>query len=320
MEGRVCERLQDPGKGTESGKGKGTSETRQKRSRSHRRPDQAIYVPRALRERAGQGSPALLTSDPPKSPALPTIGSTDCSLNLSALEKSHADAHEDCAPISCPNQEPATDELLETSVDLPEPSDWEQTVSYFVAMSLDDQLDDDGGSLCSAHPDAQQQIDGAKDSEDYLEEISGQLKEADITIESVHGDYSGYENLWIAPGEFPHVIEIYDFPASFKTEDLLDAFAEFSEGGLKIKWVDNTHALGVFSSESAALQALCLQHPLVKVRSLCEGSKKSVGKALRRAEFIQPVKERPRTNTTVARRMVSRALGLPKPVQRGKRC
>lgn len=58
-------------------------------------------------------------------------------------------------------------------------------------------------------------------------QIAGQLAEPDFAVESVRGDYSGFESLWIAPGEFPHVIEIYDFPAVFKTDDLLDAFAEF---------------------------------------------------------------------------------------------
>ncbi|KAJ8347045.1 hypothetical protein SKAU_G00284460 [Synaphobranchus kaupii] len=325
-EGRVCERSRVRGRGMESSKGGRMSETRQTRSRSHRHPDKAIYVPRAMRERVGQGSPTLPTVATPTPQTPPTIDSTGCSLSLSASEESCPDTPEGPAPTA--NQDPASDcteELLGDPEDLPGPADsghcsWEQTMSYFVAMSLDDQLDDGSGSFSSTHPEVQLQMEDAKDFGDYVQEISGQLKEADFTIESVHSDYSGYENLWIGPGEFSHVVEIYNFPAIFKTEDLLDAFAEFSEGGLKIKWVDNTHALGVFSSESAALQALSIQHPLLKVRSLYEGSKKSKGKALRRAEFIQPVKERPRTDTAVARRMVTRALGLPKPVPRGKRC
>ncbi|KAI1904960.1 hypothetical protein AGOR_G00011050 [Albula goreensis] len=339
MEGGDCEQPREGGTrelagvrsgGMESGKRDRVSETRQTRSRSHRRPDKAIYVPRAMRERVGPGSPAPpapATSTPPAlpQPSPPAIGSTSCSLSLSASEESCPDIPEALAPTT--NEEPVSDC---TNVLLGTPEDplgpvgdgcpWEQTVSYFVAMSLDESLDDRSGSYSSVQPDAQLQVEGTKDSEEYIQEISSQLKEADFTIESVHSDYSGYENLWIGPGEFAHVIEIYDFPPVFKTEDLLDAFAEFSEGGLKIKWVDNTHALGVFSSEAAALQALCLQHPLVKVRSLYEGSKKSKGKALRRAEFIQPVKERPRTDTAVARRMVTRALGLPKPGSCGKRC
>uniref|UniRef100_A0A3B4D200 R3H domain and coiled-coil containing 1 n=1 Tax=Pygocentrus nattereri TaxID=42514 RepID=A0A3B4D200_PYGNA len=140
--------------------------------------------------------------------------------------------------------------------------------------------------------------------------ITAHLKEGEVVIENAQNDYSSFENAWINQEEFAHVIEIYDFPAIFKTDDLLDAFADYSEGGMKIKWVDNTHALGVFSSASAAMQALSIRHPLLKTRTLSEGSKKAKGKAMRRAEFIQPVKERPRTDTAVARRMVTRALGL----------
>ncbi|KAJ8388643.1 hypothetical protein AAFF_G00132080 [Aldrovandia affinis] len=320
-DGGVSERSHVRGGGMHGGKSGRTPETRQTRSRSHRRPDKAIYVPRAMRERAGQGSPGPPAPAKPAPPAPPDIGSTGCSLSLSTSDESCPETTEALAPAAC--QEPpsdSADELLGDPEDLGGLCPWEQTVSYFVAMSLDDRFDFGKSSCSPAHPDTPLQTEGETDSQDYIGEIAAQLKEADFTIESVHSDYSAYENLWIAPGEFTHVIEIYDIPAIFKTDDLLDAFAEFSGGGLKIKWVDNTHALGVFSSESAALQALCLQHPLVKVRTLYEGSKKSKGKALRRAEFIQPVKERPRTDTAVARRMVTRALGLPKPDPCGKRC
>ncbi len=71
------------------------------------------------------------------------------------------------------------------------------------------------------------------------------------------------------------MIEIYDFPWMFKTDDLLDAFTEYNDGGMKIKWVDNTHAPGVFSSESAALNALSICHPMLKTRALTNASKKA---------------------------------------------
>lgn len=49
-----------------------------------------------------------------------------------------------------------------------------------------------------------------------------------VSIAHAQNDYTLYESLYINfnPGEFGHVIEIYDFPAVFKTDDLLDAFAE----------------------------------------------------------------------------------------------
>ncbi|KAM3873602.1 R3H and coiled-coil domain-containing protein 1-like [Diretmus argenteus] len=148
------------------------------------------------------------------------------------------------------------------------------------------------------------------DTADITEEITAHLKQTEIvSIEHAHNDYSGFENVWICPDEFGHVIEIYGFSTIFNTDDLLDAFTDYSDGGMKIQWVDNTHALGVFSSESSALHALSIRHPLLKTRALCKGSRQAKGKAMREAEFIQPVKQRPRIDCTVARRMMTRALG-----------
>lgn len=50
-----------------------------------------------------------------------------------------------------------------------------------------------------------------------------------VSIELAQNDYTLYESLYINfnPEEFGHVIEIYDFPAIFRTDDLLDAFAEY---------------------------------------------------------------------------------------------
>lgn len=59
-------------------------------------------------------------------------------------------------------------------------------------------------------------------------QIKAHLKEGvSFSIEHVHNDYSVYENVCINPDEFRHVIEIYDFPPMFKTDDLLDAFTEY---------------------------------------------------------------------------------------------
>jgi len=50
--------------------------------------------------------------------------------------------------------------------------------------------------------------------------------------------------------DFGHVVEIYSFPPEFKTQDLMAIFLPFKNtaGGFEIKWVDDTHALGVFAS------------------------------------------------------------------------
>lgn len=55
----------------------------------------------------------------------------------------------------------------------------------------------------------------------------------------------------IMKAEYPHVIEIYDFPPSFKTCDLKAIFNKFQNTEFPIKWVDDTHALGIFSTALA---------------------------------------------------------------------
>lgn len=53
------------------------------------------------------------------------------------------------------------------------------------------------------------------------------LKEEASAIENARNDYSSFDDVWIEHDEFAHVIEIYDFPSMFKTDDLLDAFSEY---------------------------------------------------------------------------------------------
>lgn len=48
--------------------------------------------------------------------------------------------------------------------------------------------------------------------------------------------------------KYPHVLEISNFPTEFKEQDLMMVFSEYKESGFSIKWVDDTHALAIFSS------------------------------------------------------------------------
>lgn len=75
-----------------------------------------------------------------------------------------------------------------------------------------------------------------------------------VTVEKPQSDYRGYQSrvelMMSGAGddEFSHVVEIYNFPSEFKTNDLCAVFSPYMKGGFEIKWVDDTHALGVFSS------------------------------------------------------------------------
>ncbi|XP_058869558.1 R3H and coiled-coil domain-containing protein 1, partial [Acipenser ruthenus] len=304
-------------------------EKRNSRGWTNKRPDKAIYVPKALRQKVEKESDGIADDrnkmDKPQfdtSENSPSTSEDSFTSGLSAETDGESSTWiKDFPNSSDSNQDTVSDSTdqsvseQETAVPAHSNSSWMkkygQTADYFIAMSLDDKQEDHDRRADTASKHAE---DSEDDYEGYfLKEITAYLKEADeVSIEHAQCDYSCYGNPRIEPTEFGHVIEIYDFPAVLKTEDILDAFADFSEGGLKIMWVDNTHAMGVFSSETAASQALTIQHPLLKARCLSKATKQSKGKALRRAEFMQPVKLRPRTDTVVAKRMVTRALGLQK--------
>ncbi|TFK08264.1 acetylcholinesterase collagenic tail peptide [Platysternon megacephalum] len=151
---------------------------------------------------------------------------------------------------------------------------------------------------------------------ELLQEIATYLTVKDISVEKIQFDYSSYGDAQINEGDFGHVIEIYDFLPSLKTEHLMEAFSEFHKSGFKIQWVDDTHALGIFSSLAAASQALGQSFPSLKIRSLIHGTRQSKTKALQRPKLLQLAKERPQTDTAVARRLVTRALGLQHKKQR----
>lgn len=165
----------------------------------------------------------------------------------------------------------------------------------------------------SLEAEAEEEGTGSGSGDDYselLQEITDNLTEKEIQVEKIHVDTSSFvEGL---PGEkdFAHVVEIYDFEPTLKTEDLLAAFSEFQEKGLKIQWVDDTHALGVFPCLASAAEALTKDFSVLKIRPLTQGTKQSKLKALQRPKLLHLAKARPQTNTAVARRLVARALGL----------
>ncbi|XP_059142018.1 coiled-coil domain-containing protein R3HCC1L-like [Physella acuta] len=115
---------------------------------------------------------------------------------------------------------------------------------------------------------------------------------------------------------FSHIVEIYDFSEQLQTCDLVAAFRDFSSRGFDVKWVDDTHALGIFSSSVAANEALKMVYPLLKVRPMSEASKKGQQKAQYCQEFLQPYKARPETTSIAARRLVAGALGMAPRVSR----
>lgn len=118
------------------------------------------------------------------------------------------------------------------------------------------------------------------------------------------------EEVELRDDELSHIIEIYDFPTEFKTEDLIRSFSSFQQKGFDITWIDDTHALGLFSSPIAARDALRMKNPMIKVRPLSSSSNATKAKARSCSDYLLPAKERPQTSAALARRLVIGALGV----------
>ncbi|NXU54848.1 R3HC1 protein, partial [Turnix velox] len=125
---------------------------------------------------------------------------------------------------------------------------------------------------------------GLKDDStaELLAEIVGHLTVKEVSIEKIDLDSSCYGETQMGQEDLGHVTEIYDFSSTLKTEDLMEIFVDFHESGFKIQWVDDTHALGIFSSSSAASQALGRRYPSLKIRPLIHATKQSKIRALQR--------------------------------------
>ncbi|XP_044003429.1 R3H and coiled-coil domain-containing protein 1 isoform X2 [Aphidius gifuensis] len=142
-----------------------------------------------------------------------------------------------------------------------------------------------------------------------IEELTAAV--GDVTIEQPKNDYKPFvKPIEVSTDEFAHVVEIYNFPSEYKTSDLAAVFSPFRNGGFELKWVDDTHCLGVFSSPLVAAEVLASDHSLVKTRPLSEATMLSKTKARKSAETLQPYRTRPETCAALARRLVTGALGV----------
>ncbi|XP_028303066.1 R3H and coiled-coil domain-containing protein 1 [Gouania willdenowi] len=272
------------------------------RHKQPKRPDKPVYIPRANRERLSQQNLHEQT------PEQLFPGSAQCvTASVSSSSESSVYPESTNLPKDSYTKDVAQCAAVRTDEE-----------SADACCQGDESQEEEEDVLSEQNPDTEDLADEVcptdntiSDMDDVIKEIKAHLiKDAIFSIEHAHNDYSLYENVCINFEDFGHVIEIYNFPTVLNTADLYDAFTEYSEGGMKIKWVDHTHALGVFSSEAAALHALSISHPLLKARALAEGSKMAQNKAIRCADFIHPVKERPKTDCAVANRMVTSALGI----------
>lgn len=143
-----------------------------------------------------------------------------------------------------------------------------------------------------------------------LQELTASVGKVKIELPKMN--YSAYlTNQSILNGEeFPHVLEVSNFPVEFKNQDLLMLFSQYKGSGFDIKWVDDTHALAIFSSSQIAAEVLTMGHPFVVLKPLAEATIESRLKAKKCSASLQPYRPRPETCAALARRLVTGALGV----------
>ncbi|XP_072401963.1 uncharacterized protein [Diabrotica undecimpunctata] len=142
--------------------------------------------------------------------------------------------------------------------------------------------------------------------EDLLKEIVHKVGK-NVTIVKAKEDYSDYFTKHVKIEELEHMVELYDFPASLETHDLIHAFNEIKSDAMYIKWVDDTHAILVLGSSTQAQRAINVQNPLIKVRPMMAASKSTLSIAYQ--NDLKPAMKRPATNLQTARRLITTHLG-----------
>lgn len=139
---------------------------------------------------------------------------------------------------------------------------------------------------------------------EYLGEILKQIG-CEVKVIKATNDYSAYENTKYE--DLEHVIELYDFPPTLKTQDIMQLYRDASEDSMYVKWCDDTHCLLVLSTPAQAQRALQIDHEIIKSRPLECSSAIAIMTA--NSSDLKPAMKRPQTNMQTARRLINRHLG-----------
>uniref|UniRef100_A0AAZ3RWZ9 R3H domain and coiled-coil containing 1-like n=1 Tax=Oncorhynchus tshawytscha TaxID=74940 RepID=A0AAZ3RWZ9_ONCTS len=127
-------------------------------------------------------------------------------------------------------------------------------------------------------------------------------------------DREGDDDTELTEDELSNIIEIYDFPTEFKTEDLVKSFQAYQyvpAFTVFLRVLRFSHTLVPINTQQRS--ALRTKHPLLKVRSLAKASVTTRAKARSCSDYLLPTKERPQTSAVLARRLVMGALGVKSP-------
>ncbi|CAI0541589.1 unnamed protein product [Linum tenue] len=107
-----------------------------------------------------------------------------------------------------------------------------------------------------------------------------------------------------------HVLVLADFPPSTKTTDLERFVDDFKDRGVSIRWVNDTTALAVFRTPSAALEARnSVKFPFtVRILNDDDVLMSSIS-----TKDLEPPRQRPQTSTRTAQRLIAQGMGLKLP-------
>ncbi|CAD5116000.1 DgyrCDS4935 [Dimorphilus gyrociliatus] len=180
--------------------------------------------------------------------------------------------------------------------------------------STDENSEDEGDSWDQHYDDYGNCLDA-----DTAKDLS--LAVGKVTIQKPVFDYDNLKTTdWnIGDKDCSHLIEIYDFPPTTNTGDIINVFRDYLKRGFDLRWVDETHAIGVFTCKEAAISALKQNRGLVKTRPISLASQQTKLKAQQCSDLFEPHQLRPETNALIARNLVIGALGLDRNTNKEQR-
>ncbi|CAF4447753.1 unnamed protein product [Rotaria socialis] len=296
-------------------------------SSTKRRPDKALYKPptrtKSSEVFASISTPSTPPPPPPPQPTPPISMASpgDLQQNNSrskgAKSKTARPSAEPYVPPSRRSQ-PVTTETLSST---PRSSVIQSKKQDDGAEEKEDEEEEEEEEEAEEEEDWEKLLENSQNPlyNDLVEEIQSKFKDS-VQIEKPTNDYSQWsvDDIQIKEADLAHVVEVSNFPSTFRTEDLSNSFKILTRNEFDIKWVDETHALIVFPDANTALDALQMVHPLLKICAMSQASSASKKKAKNSLEFLQPYKTRPQTSSLTANRRICAALGLKNPMSNDK--
>ncbi|CAF4116368.1 unnamed protein product [Rotaria sp. Silwood2] len=236
-----------------------------------RRPDQALYKPPRRSKNPEVSSP--ISTPPPQPP----------STSLEEVQQNNSTTMSTKSKTARPSAEPYVPPSRRS-----QPVNKEPHLSSPSSLSFTTDNKKEDGDV-EDEEEWEKILDSNEDPQykDLVEEIQTKFKES-VQIKKPTNDYSQWsvDDIQIKEADLAHVVEVSNFPSTFRTEDLSNAFKTLTRSIFDIKWVDETHALIVFPDANM--------------------------------EFLQPYKTRPQTSSLTANRRICAALGLKNPMSNDK--